>query len=193
MSVSGLFSDFRDFLTLRDEPEVRDFISGIDWFLSERNIAPEIVPGAKHLTGIDAFAEDQQKRLVQSLLKETEILKWWLTYTADDFGQEFIENYGFVEMMGNRGHFDSSERAAGFFLMGPNLFYPSHYHVAKELYIPLTGGTLWMRDDGPFIEQPSGAVIVHESNETHAMRTKDKPLLALWMWRDGDLTQKSEY
>ena len=193
MSIKGLFADFRDFITMRDEQIVRDFVGDIDWFVNQRSLAPENVPGTEHLTGIDTHATGHQKNLTQSLIKEIETLKWWRNYSAEDFGVEFFENYGFVEMMGNRGHFDSSERAAGFFLMGPNQFYPSHYHVAEELYIPLTGGTLWMKDEGPYVEQPSGTVIVHESNENHAMRTNEKPLLALWMWRNGDLTQKPEF
>ncbi|MEE9314048.1 MAG: dimethylsulfonioproprionate lyase family protein [Rhizobiaceae bacterium] len=193
MSIKGLFADYRDYLTMREEEEVRDFVGDIDWFVSQRNLAPVTVSGAKHLEGLDAFAEGHEKRLVQSLMNEIGELFWGRSYTADDFGAEFFENYGYVEMMGERGHFDSSERAGGFFLMGPNQNYPSHRHVAEELYIPLTGGTLWMRDNGEYVEQSAGTVIVHESNETHAMRTLDKPLLALWMWRDGDLTQKSEY
>jgi len=41
MSVKGLFADFRDFLTLREEETVRDFVGDIDWFLNQRNLAAE--------------------------------------------------------------------------------------------------------------------------------------------------------
>jgi len=124
---------------------------------------------------------------------ETNSVMWMRGDRQNELGAELFENFGFVEMMGERGHFDCSDRAAGFFLMGPHQEYPSHRQVAEKLIIPLTDGALWMRDGGDFEAMDAGSVIVHESNETHAVRTLDRPVLALWMWRDGDLTQQVEF
>jgi hypothetical protein len=64
--------------------------------------------------------------------------------------------------------------------------------VAEELYVPISGEAQWRRGDATWREQPPGALIYHASGESHAMRTRQAPLLALYLWRCGDLAQKSE-
>lgn len=193
MSVKGLFSDFRDYLTMKPEDAVRDFIGEFDWKLIERHVAANSLPVAQNLRNAVDHSSGAEQRLLKSLYENENKLHWKQSYTAADFGQVFIDNYGFVEMFGTRGHFQSSEMAGGLFVMGPMQHYPSHYHVAEELYIPLTNGSYWMRSGGSFEERSAGEVIVHESNEAHAMETPDAPLIALYIWRNGDLAQKSNY
>ncbi|MEE9375103.1 MAG: dimethylsulfonioproprionate lyase family protein [Rhizobiaceae bacterium] len=193
MSVKGLFNDYRDYLTMLDDEDIRDFVGAVDWFLNQRNLEAVRVPGVRHMQGLDQYSSGHELRLVNSLLAELDTVQWMRIYSEDEVGSEFHENWGYLELLGGRGHFDSSQRAGGFYLQGPNQNYKSHKHVAEELFIPLTEGSLWMRDNGEFVEHPVGEVIVHESNEVHSMRTNDKPLLALWMWRDGDLMQKPEF
>ena len=57
------------------------------------------------------------------------------------------------------------------------------------MFIPLTRDTLWSKDNGEFVRRKSGEIIVHESNEHHAMTSESAHLLALWFWRGGDLFQ----
>lgn len=45
--------------------------------------------------------------------------------------------------------------------------------------------------EGGFHVRQAGEVIHHASNVSHAMRTGDEPLLALYIWRGGPLAQKS--
>ena len=118
-------------------------------------------------------------------------LHWGQTYTAADFGKEFIDNYGWLEVFGTRGHFANDEVAAGLLILGPDIVYPDHHHVAEEIYIPLTGGTEWRMGEGGFRLREAGEVIHHASNVNHAMRTGKEPLLALYIWRGGPLAQKS--
>ena len=44
---------------------------------------------------------------------------------------------------------------------------------------------------GRFRRRAAGEVIHHPSNVSHAMRTGDEPLVALYLWRGGPLAQKS--
>ena len=115
---------------------------------------------------------------------------WGQTYTSADFGKEFIDNYGWLEVFGTRGHFDNDTVAGGFLILGPGIDYPDHHHVAEEIYIPLTGGTDWRMGDGAF-GRAAGEVIHHASNVNHAMRTGEEPLLALYLWRGGPLAARS--
>jgi len=116
---------------------------------------------------------------------------WGQTYTAADFGQKFIDNYGWLEVFGTRGHFANDAMAGGFLILGPDIDYPDHHHIAEELYIPLTSGTDWRMGDGPYRKRASSEVIHHASNVSHAMRTGAEPLLAFYLWRGGPLAARS--
>ncbi len=113
------------------------------------------------------------------------------TYTAADFGQNFIDNYGWLEVFGTRGHFVNDAIAGGFLILGPGIDYPDHHHVAEEIYIPLTGGTEWRMGDGAIARARLARSSTMPSNVNHAMRTGDEPLLALYLWRGGPLAQRS--
>ena len=193
MSIKGLFADFRDYVSLRSEPEVRDFFADFDWPNVERNVVSNTLPCVQYLDNAEQYSKGAEQRLVRSFVQNLSNLQWLQSFTAADFGQGFVDNYGFVELMGPRGHFDSSAMSGGILLIGPGQHFPSHHQVAEELLIPLTNGAYWMRDGGPFQERQAGEVILHESNETHAIETPASPLLALYAWRDGDLSQKPSY
>jgi hypothetical protein len=120
-------------------------------------------------------------------------LAWAQTYSVAEVGGAFLDRYGWTELIGSRGPIASETLAVGFLLLGPETEYPAHHHVAEEVYIPLSGQAQWRRGGAPWHERPTGAPIYHASGESHAMRTTSAPLLALYMWRAGDLAQKSEF
>ncbi len=119
------------------------------------------------------------------------VLAWAQTYTAADFGPAFLERYGWTEFVGQRGLVPSERLAAGLLLLGPGVTYPSHSHDAEELYIPLSGRADWQRGAEGWRERVPGEVIHHPSKMPHAMRTAGEPLLAVYLWRGGDLVQRS--
>jgi len=61
----------------------------------------------------------------------------------------------------------------------------------KKFTCPLTGQTLWQRDDQDWAYRAAGLPIYHASGVPHAMRTESVLLLALYLWRGGNLVQKS--
>jgi len=193
MTAKPLFDAYRDYLSLRPEPKVREWVEAVDWNMSERDLSPVRFSAERHLDGILDHVGSAEKRLVQTFVDFAPNLQWLQSYTEEDFGSDMINNYAHVEIMGTRGHFANNEFAGGIVLFGPQLHYPSHWHVAEEIYFPLTGGALWGRDDGQMVERGSGELIFHESNTHHEMKVRDVPLLALWLWHGGDLAQKSDY
>ena len=120
-------------------------------------------------------------------------LTWDQTYSTEDFGAEFLEKYGWTELIGLRGPVASNRVACGFLLLGPQLEYPSHFHEAEEVYVPLTGQTLWQRSEQSWVYRTPGLPIYHASLVPHAIRTEAIPLLALYLWRGGNLVQKSMF
>ena len=190
MSVRRLLNEFRTYLSRREEPQLRAWFDDFDWNLDERELAPSSVPGLHHLDDILDNVGHHEQHLASSLVEYAPQLTWRRAYTADDFGADFIEHVGFAELIGTRGHFASDEIAGGFSFYGQGLVYPDHYHVAEEIFIPLTQGSRWSRNSQAFEKQAAGTLIFHESNMRHSMNMQDASLLTLYLWHGGDLAQK---
>jgi mannose-6-phosphate isomerase-like protein (cupin superfamily) len=163
-----------------------------DWpdLRASRIIQPHRLPVCSSLSKLDAAPATAG--LVKALVERADAIAWRQTYTAADFGPAFLDNYGWTELMGLRGPIASAHVACGFLILGPRTEYPSHAHEAEELYLPLAGTALWMRGEESFVARSPGAPIIHPSWTPHAMRTQDDPLLALYVWRGGDLAAKSK-
>lgn len=111
-------------------------------------------------------------------------LKWLQSkaYNDSNLGDGFIANYGWAEIIGPNGFFAGDDLLLGLLMLGPGRHYRDHYHPAPELYWPLTSGSLWSRDSGPFVEKPQGAIIWHSPMTVHATKTDSAPLLAVYCW-----------
>ena len=118
-------------------------------------------------------------------------LDWRQTYSSADFGQRFLDNYGWSEWIGERGAFISDAIACGVLMLGPDTEYPAHSHEAEELYLPLAGRAWWRAGESDWRLREAGTWIHHPAWTIHAMRTGAEPLLAAYVWRAGDLSAKS--
>ncbi|MSP84124.1 MAG: cupin domain-containing protein, partial [Alphaproteobacteria bacterium] len=70
-------------------------------------------------------------------------------------------------------------------IMAPGVTYPAHRHMAFEIYYVIAGRAHWQRGDEPWTLREPGTFIVHQSMQSHAMRTGTEPLLAAAMWLDN--------
>ncbi|MBZ9798113.1 dimethylsulfonioproprionate lyase family protein [Mesorhizobium sp. ES1-4] len=186
-----LLGQFHAYLASVDDALVREAVARIGWDMPARAMKPHPLGCLRHLDRAAELAPMTAKPLVQALARQRNDLHWGQTYSEADFGKDFIDNYGWLEMFGTRGHFANSEVAAGLLILGPEIVYPDHHHIAEEIYIPLAGGTEWRMGEGGFRNRQAGEVVHHASNVNHAMRTGKEPLLALYIWRGGPLAQKS--
>jgi hypothetical protein len=189
--AAELLTALRAYVQSLDDETARDYVGGIDWAAPQRALAPSALSCLVHLDRAVDLAPSRERRLVELLARHRDDLRWGQTYTTADFSQNFIDNYGWTELIGTRGHFASDRLAAGFLILGPGIVYPDHHHVAEELYVPLTGGTEWRKGEAAFTARAAGEIIHHPSNVSHAMRTGAEPLVALYVWRGGPLAQKS--
>ena len=102
---------------------------------------------------------------------------------------DFLDHYGYAVVGGPRDGppalVEHASLAVGVLLLGPGTHYPLHQHPATEIYVPLNTAE-WRRGDGPWREEPAGAMILHPSGMPHATRTGQRPLLAIYLWA-GDL------
>jgi hypothetical protein len=173
-------------------PKVADFIAPWPAELAERAVEEATLTCLRHLDACAAIAEGGPgEEIARLLASRGHRLRWGQTYTAADLGQKFVDNYGWVELVGTRGHFEHEAVACGFLLLGPGVHYPDHHHEAEEIYVPLTSGALWSKGGAGFVRRSAGETIHHPSNVSHAMKTEGEPLLALYLWRGGPLAAKS--
>ena len=156
-----------------------------------RQAPPNHLPVLSFLPAVLETAHEQSEHIIQTLVSLSPKLAWGQTYSKEDFGPDFLERYGWTELIGQRGPIPSDQIACGFLLLGPQVVYPRHSHEAQEVYIPMTTETLWQRNNQEWTQGAAGKPRHHASWEWHAMRTANQPLLALYLWRGGKLVQKS--
>lgn len=186
-----LLGAFRAYLKLRAGEVPPRFLDGLGDALPERKLERRGLACLRFLDDCAQQAGLREQALARVLAGGGDELAWGQTYSAGDFGEAFLDGYGWMELIGTRGHFASEAIAAGFLLLGPATHYPDHHHAAEEIYIPLTGGTLWSMGGGATAARDAGEVIHHPSGISHSMQTGSTPLLALYLWRGGDLAQRS--
>jgi Dimethlysulfonioproprionate lyase len=169
------------------QPFVRDWPRE----LIARPVVARSLPVVSALQGVSRFAGPATLAMVEAIEALASKLDWRQTYTKADFGQRFLDNYGWSEWIGERGAFMSDAIACGVLLLGLDTEYPAHSHEAEELYLPLAGHAWWRSGKSEWRLRAPGTWIHHPAWTTHAMRTGREPLLAAYVWRAGDLSAKS--
>ncbi len=67
----------------------------------------------------------------------------------------------------------------GLSLMAPGTAYPDHTHPPDEMYLVLSEGE-WRREGGDWFAPGLGGTVRNAPGVSHAMRSKERPLLAVW-------------
>lgn len=156
-----------------------------------RELAPRSLPVVASLSMLAGTADKKTAVIIRTLAAAAKHLFWGQTYTQADFGRDFLQRYGWTELIGLRGPIASSTLACGFLLLGPDTLYPRHSHTAEEIYVPLSEPTYWLQTEDDWMVRPCAEPIYHRSGLAHGMRTESTPLLAVYLWYGGDLVQKS--
>ena len=186
--IQAVYKFFRDLA----DPHLNSLLA--DWppdVSACRSVLPGDLPVLSWMPAAVSAAHESSVHIVKMLASVAPRLAWGQTYSAEDFGSGFLERYGWTELIGLRGPIASDRIACGFLMLGPEIEYPQHSHEAEEVYVPLTGPTYWMRANEDWGARTPCRPIYHASRVPHAMRTENVPLLALYLWRGGNLTQKS--
>jgi hypothetical protein len=191
-NITALVIAIRNFLKGLNDSRLNSFLA--NWPAPNcmtRSVSPRTLPVLSWMPAAVKAAGKRTGLLVNKLASLANHLSWGQTYSEQDFGAGFLEKYGWTEFIGLRGPFSSERMACGFLFLGPRIEYPRHSHEAEEAYVPLTGQTLWQCGDQDWAYRDPGQPIYHAAWMPHAMRTQSVPLLALYLWRGGNLVQKS--
>jgi len=163
----------------------------IDPHTPERMFTPQSLPVLDYLPRLAATAAGSYRPVLDRLIEAQAGLYFGQTYSESDFGAEFLHQYGWIKLLGPDAYWHSDQLSSGFLILGDDNIYPQHWHEAEELYLPISGDAEWYQQDQGWQRKPAGSLIHHASGVKHGTRTTGEPMIALYLWRDGNLTQKS--
>jgi mannose-6-phosphate isomerase-like protein (cupin superfamily) len=179
-------ADVEEFLALLNESP-RDNVSL--W----RTGMPQKLPVCVHWQrAIESAQSEPSRTLAETLDALRDELVWVQSegYVRSPPSANFLDNYGYAVIAGPPdlvpAPLSINRLAAGLILLGPQTHYPLHRHPAIELYYVVSGRAEWWRGDGPWQMKPPGALIYHDTEVPHGMRTAKEPLVAAYLWK-GDL------
>jgi hypothetical protein len=192
-NVDDLIEQTHAFLLALNAPVLDPFLAEWPRTRQHRAVQAASVSVVRWLPQAKTAAPAAVAPLIAELIRVAPSLAWRQTYKQPTVTAAFLANYGYTELAGLTGPVPSQRLACGFLLLGPDTSYPRHRHEAEEIYVPLSGTAAWQHGNQAWQDEAPGTntVIHHVSDEPHAMRTRDQPLLALYLWRSNDLNQKS--
>ncbi len=194
--ISQLYEITKQALRAIDDPQLNEFLELLPpETCRERDLPTRTLPVCDYLLKSDLTCSATTRPVIDAFLEGVHGFAWDQTYTAEDFGEDFLQRYGWVELVGERGYYYSTKLLISFLVIGPHNTYPPHRHVADENYLPLAGNALCMKgrkNGANYILRPPGSIVHHPSRVWHSVRSDDQPLIVLAFWRWGNLTEKSD-
>jgi quercetin dioxygenase-like cupin family protein len=110
---------------------------------------------------------------------------WRQTYKGTNVSPRFLDEFGCYCLIGAGGAFQSKQMSAWVVYMPAGLYYPWHQHPPEEMYFTLAGEGVFMREGCADETMREGQACLHQSNQPHALETKDHPIMAYVVWRNG--------
>ena len=168
-----------------------------NWGESWKGVAPAHLPASDLLADALPLASPgtPERELMGLYVKERASRHWEQSYTTADeaVGADMLAGYGYTEIVGKRGPFLSERIRVGVGFFAAGVDYPAHRHRAEEIYVVLAGSGTFRLDGSPSERQTAGAVVHVASGLVHGITMTTEPLVILYLWRGGDLREKSTF
>lgn len=141
---------------------------------------------------VQAATTPRERMLASALASASPHVRWIAPYRRGEGADDLVTGYA-VAMLSMPGSPPRSDYQApyaspsvlvAFTLQAPGIHYPLHRHKASEIYHVISGTAEWQRDGEPWRRRAPGEWLFHASEQGHAMRTRDEPLLTLVAWID---------
>ncbi|HEY2662564.1 MAG TPA: dimethylsulfonioproprionate lyase family protein [Caulobacteraceae bacterium] len=140
------------------------------------------VEACAHLAPALSALESQPppiRRLGQAFAALELRLTWAKRAYDGPCADRFAHGHGNAEIIGPGGLEDCASIVIGVTVMAPGVDYPEHSHPPDELYIALSEGE-WRRGQRAWFSPGVGGLVRNTPGVSHAMRSTDAPLLAIW-------------
>lgn len=141
---------------------------------------------------VRAATTPRERMLAGALASASSHLRWVAPYGVGEGEDDLATGYAVTMLSmpgppprpGYQAAFASAHVLVAFTLQAPGIVYPLHRHKAPEIYHVISGTAEWQRDGEPWRRRLPGEWLFHASDQGHAMRTGDEPLLTLVAWID---------
>ena len=111
-------------------------------------------------------------------------VNWNNGYSEDQTSKEFLDKYGFFELIGPTGHFVTTDMALYVNYLDKNSYYPWHNHEAEELYFIVSGEAKFESESEKPKILKSRDIRFHKSYEAHRITTTNKNILSFVIWKN---------
>ncbi|WP_421703480.1 dimethylsulfonioproprionate lyase family protein [Aliiroseovarius sp.] len=145
------------------------------------------MPALDRVKGFNLPGTVATQPLIDAIRAAADFGHWIQTYTEAEVGRNFLDNYGYYELIGPGGHFRSDQMRGYVAYWGPGLFYDWHNHAAEELYVCLGGQARFLAEGRADVILTPGEALYHSAYQPHAMVTEDQPILTFVLWRGPGL------
>jgi len=167
-----------------DFPMIVEVLDALDHAKVATAPTPDPKPVVRHLSAIDTGSTDEHAdAIVAEFLAVADELPWSQTAGyLDVLPQDYLDNYGYVRLVGPDSIVEHDAVRVGIGLWGPRLDYPLHEHPAEELYHVLYGQPEFRTDATEFAVRGVGDAVHHPPWMKHAQRFGASPTLLLYAW-----------
>ncbi|MDC3106407.1 dimethylsulfonioproprionate lyase family protein [Candidatus Pelagibacter sp.] len=152
--------------------------------LSLINFSRNKIPVTEKLFNWNSNLESNLKELHILISSISPYVNWEQGYEENDVGKDFLNKYGFFELIGPSGHFKTTEMALYVNYLCKNAYYPWHNHDAEELYFIVSGEAKFESKNQNTEILSSTNTRLHKSFESHAITTNQKPVLSFVIWKN---------
>ena len=156
------------------------------------DLPPRTQPGVAEFTAHPGRTTAHGMVLRDAALAAAPYLHWRTGYTEAQVGADFLNRFCWCELAAPEGLYRTETARVTLAYWGAGLWYDWHWHAAEELYSVVSGAAEFFADGLPDATLAPGDTRLHASNQPHAMRTHDTPVLTLINWRGGDMSQMPE-
>ena len=166
-----------------NQNELSDFVKFPDNLIL-KNIKSKKVPITNRLLNWKNNINTNHKDVHLAIGALSPYAKWEQGYDEKDVGNDFLNKYGFFELIGPTGHYETSEMALYVNFLDKNAYYPWHNHEAEELYFIVSGKAKFECEDQDIEILSSTKTRLHKSFQPHAITTIENQVLSFVIWKN---------
>ena len=141
------------------------------------------LPVADHLKAAASSGNPATDMVLQEFKRVAPLLPWRQTAGyLDVFDSSYLDNYGYVQLIGPGSIVEHPSVRVGVGVWGPNLHYPMHSHEAEELYDVLSGEPSFTLAESPARATKPGDAVHNPPWQPHALDFGAAPTVLLYCW-----------
>ena len=149
-----------------------------------KNFDKNRVPATDKLLNWNSNLDTKLIELHNSISSLSPYVNWEQGYEEKEVGKDFLSKYGFFELIGPTGHYETSEMALYVNFLDQNAYYPWHNHEAEELYFIVSGKAKFECKDQNIEILSSTKTRLHKSFQPHAITTIENQVLSFVIWKN---------